>query len=209
MAQITSGLRVVLSNPLVYTALQDVLGATNARARVCSDYIRAKPGDNVVDVGCGPAEALRFLPSGINYYGFDLSPDYIESARRSYGDRGSFHCADVTQLAPGEIPPCDVAVAFGVLHHLDDDGAKRLIEGLHARLAPGGRLITLDPAFVPGQSLVARKLAQWDRGQNVRTPQGYLDLVSARYATKQIHTHHDYLRVPYTLVVMESIKSPQ
>jgi SAM-dependent methyltransferase len=207
MAQITSGLRVILSNPLVYTALQDALGATNARARVCTDYIRAQPGDKVVDVGCGPAEALKFLPSGIEYYGFDLSPEYIEAAKRQYGARGSFRCADVTQLPPGEIPPCDIAVAFGVLHHLDDDGAMRLIDGIHERLAPGGRLITLDTAFVPGQSWVARKLAEWDRGQNVRDPQGYLDLVPDRYASKQIHTHHDYLRVPYTLVVMESVKS--
>jgi trans-aconitate methyltransferase len=88
--------------------------------------------------GCGPTEALRLLPPDIHYFGFDLSPDYIEAAKRNYGNRGRFRCADVTQLAPGEIPPCDVAVAFGVLHHLDDDGAKGLIDGLHARLASGG-----------------------------------------------------------------------
>jgi hypothetical protein len=55
--------------------------------------------------------------------------------------------------------------------------------------------------------VIARKVAQWDRGQNVRDPQGYLDLVSDRYASKQIYTYHDYLRVPYTLFVMESIQS--
>ena len=207
MAQITSGLRSILSFPLIYTALQDMLGATNSRARVCNDYVRAHPGDNIVDVGCGPAEALRFLPEGVNYYGFDLSPEYIEAAIRNYGDKGTFRCADVTQLPAGEIPPCDIALALGVLHHLDDDDAARLIEALYDRLAPGGRLITLDTAYVPGQSFIARKLAEWDRGQNVRYPEAYLGLVSARYVSKQIHTHHDYLRVPYTLVVMECTKS--
>lgn len=206
MAQITSGIRSVLSSPVAYDALQGLLGVTNARKRVCAEYIKARPNDYVVDIGCGTAEILKFLPREIHYYGFDLSQDYIDSAVRRFGDRGQFSCADVTRLGPDEIPPCNVAVAFGVLHHLDDEGAERLIDNLYDRLAPGGRLITVDPVFVDGQARIAHELISRDRGQNVRDCDGYLALVSSRYARKSIRPHHDFLRVPYTYAVMESVK---
>jgi SAM-dependent methyltransferase len=206
MAQITSGLRAVLSSPKAYDALQGLLGVTHARQRVCAEYIRAQSSDHVVDIGCGTAEILKFLPVGINYYGFDLSQSYIDSARRRFGDRGRFECADVTLLSADSIPPCNVAIAFGVLHHLDDDGAERLIDNLYDRLAPNGRLITVDPVFEPGQARIAHELISRDRGQNVRDRDGYMALVSSRYASKNIHPHHDFLRVPYTYAVMESSK---
>lgn len=204
MAQITTGLRAILSAPWAYDALQGALGVTNARRIVCRDYVRARPDDNIVDIGCGTAEILKFLPPSIGYFGFDLSQDYIDSAQARFGDRGSFRCVDVTTLAPDDIPPCDVAIAFGVLHHLEDAHAAFLIDNLYDRLAPGGRLITVDPAFVPGQARIAHALIARDRGQNVRDCAGYLDLVSARYRSKEIVPRHDFLRVPYTYAVMVS-----
>lgn len=206
MAQITTGVRAILSAPWAYDALQGALGVSNARRVVCEEYIRAVPSNCIVDVGCGTAEILRFLPREIAYYGFDLSAEYIDSARKHFGDRGSFQCADVTTLGPEDIPPCDVAVSFGVLHHLDDDAAARLIDNLYDRLAPGGRLITVDPVFVAGQARVARELIRRDRGQNVRDCSGYLELVPERYQSKQIEPRHDFLRVPYTYAVMACLR---
>ncbi|WNH50786.1 class I SAM-dependent methyltransferase [Stenotrophomonas oahuensis] len=206
MAQITSGIRSILSHPIAYDGLQGALGVTNARRTVCEEYIKASEGQVVVDVGCGTAEILKFLPGSIQYFGFDLSQSYIDSAQRRFGDRGTFRCADVTALSANEIPPCQVAVSFGVLHHLDDDGARHLIEGLYDRLAPGGRLITVDPAFVPGQARIARELIKRDRGQNVRNCEGYLDLVSPRFQQRGIEPRHDLLRVPYTYAVMTCVR---
>lgn len=204
MAQITSGIRSILSHPLAYDALQGALGVTNARRVVCQQYIDARDGQVVVDVGCGTAEILKFLPDSIRYFGFDLSAPYIESAERRFGTRGQFRCADVTHLEPGEIPPCDVAISFGVLHHLDDDGARHLIDAIYDRLAPGGRFITVDPVFVPGQKRIAHELIRRDRGQNVRNCEGYLALVPDRFSRRQIEPRHDLLRVPYTYAVMTS-----
>lgn len=202
MAQITTGVRAILSRPWAYDALQGALGVTHARQVVCRDYLQVLPGNVVVDVGCGTAEILKFLSTGIEYYGFDLSDEYIESARRRFGERGKFQCVDVTTLSPGDLPPCHVAVSFGVLHHLDDEGARSLIDNLYDKLVPGGRLITVDPVFVEGQARIARELISRDRGQNVRNCDGYLDLASPRYATKKIEPRHDFLRVPYTYAVM-------
>lgn len=208
MDQITTGIRRILSRPIVYDTFQAILGGSSARRRICQEHIRARETDTIVDVGCGTAELLNFLPKGVHYYGFDLSPDYIKAAKARYDGRGDYHfrCADLNTLGPDEIPPCDLAIAFGVLHHINDQTARALIGNLHDRLAPGGRLVTIDNAFIENQSFVARELIRRDRGQHVRQAEEYLSLVPDSYSQKKITIHHDLLRVPYTHLIMECVK---
>lgn len=208
MDQITTGLRRTLSHPAVYDTLQSLLGGTSARQRICAEHIRASEGDTIVDVGCGTAELLRFLPAGVRYYGFDLSQAYIDAATERHHGRpdSSFRCADITVLGADQIPPCDLAVAFGVLHHINDDDARRLLANLYERLRPGGRLVTIDNAFVDGQALIARELIRRDRGQHVRREEGYLALVPPGFRERRMTIHHDLLRVPYTHAIMECVK---
>ena len=193
----------MLSHPAVYGAVQDLLGAERSRARLCADHLRVRPGDVVVDVGCGPAQILDHLPREIAYHGFDLSPAYIAAARARYGDRGSFHCADVGDLAATPLPPCNVAFAIGLLHHLDDRDARALLARLHDRLAPGGRLVTVDPAYWPGQSRIARSIIRRDRGQHVRTGPGYRALVEGVFPRVALVRRDDLLRIPYSHAILE------
>lgn len=206
MAQITSGLRRILSIPQVYDLFQELVGATRSRRKVCSEHFRVRPGDRIVDVGCGTAQILAFFPRDIHYRGFDLDPGYIEAAQARYGDRAAFACADITTLPADAIPPCDLAIAFGVLHHLDDDGARALLANLYDRLAPGGRLVTIDPAFDPAQSALARALISRDRGQNVRDGEGYRALAPTAFAERRLTVRGDLLRIPYTHAVLECTK---
>ena len=206
MAQVTSGIRRVLSIPAVYNLWQKLVGAERSRSLVCSDHFRVVPGQRVVDVGCGTGEILDYLPDGITYHGFDLDPGYIRTAQAKYGDRGQFVCADITTLPADAIPPCDLAIAFGLLHHLDDTGAAALLSHLYRRLAPGGRLVTIDGVFVEGQSAIARALIARDRGQNVRDSAGYLGLVPEEFASRKLLVRHDLLRIPYSLAIMECTK---
>ena len=59
-------------------------------------------------------------------------------------------------------------------------------------------LITMDPVLVDGQSPVARFLALRDRGENVRTIDGYLALAATSFETVEPTVRHDMLRVPYS-----------
>lgn len=206
MSQITSGIRRLLSHSGIYDVFQNLVGAAPARRRISSDYFRAHAGMTIVDVGCGTADTLEYLPAGIQYYGFDLAQAYIDAARSRFGDRGTFRCADVTRLGPEDLPPCDLAIAFGVLHHLDDDGVRNLLGCLYAQLAQGGRLVTIDPTFEKGQSWFARALIRRDRGQNVRNLEGYLALVPASFATRSSVVRHDLLRIPYSHAILECTK---
>ena len=80
---------------------------------------------------------------------------------------------DTADIATG---PYDIIVCVGLLHHLDDDEATRLIRSLAARLSERGRLVTCDPVFVDRQHPVARTLKRLDSGQNIRRAEGYAAL---------------------------------
>lgn len=208
MAQTTTGLHRLLSHPLVYDAFQSLLGGESARRIIAAQYIRARSGDTVIDIGCGTGNMLAALPEGVRYHGFDLSSRYIEAARRRHADSGNcqFHCADIAVLDSDRFPDGDLAIAFGLLHHLDDDEATEFFRILHPKLPPGGRIVTIDNTLIPGQHPVARELIRRDRGRNVRSPEGYLSLVPDGYAGKEVAIRHDLLRVPYTHLIMTCTK---
>jgi SAM-dependent methyltransferase len=209
MDQITTGIRRVLSLPIVYDTFQTVVGAVASKRRVCEQYVSKGSSDIVVDVGCGTADILTFLPASSRYFGFDLSQSYIDAAKKRHAERPncSFLCADLNEMAPDAVPPCDLAIVFGVLHHINDDSARRLMESLHDRLAPGGRLITVDPTLVEGQARIARELIKRDRGQHVRTPEAYEALVPSRFQDHVTEVRHDMLYIPYSLAVTVCTKA--
>lgn len=203
MAQETTGLKAALSLPAMYDLLQRALGARAFRREIAERYVRAEPGDRVIDVGCGTGEMVAALPRGIAYRGFDLSEAYIASARRRFGDRGTFECMDVASASRLGGLEADVVLAIGLLHHLDDAECASLLGTLHALLEPGGRVVTVDPTLCRLQHPVAAFLARRDRGRNVRSPEGYAALARPYFASVAPVVRHDLLRVPYSHCVLE------
>lgn len=202
MTQTTSGMRAVLSAARMYDVFQDLTGARRARRRFADEYIRAGTGDRILDIGCGTGAILESLPE-VEYWGFDLSPAYIATARKRYGARGTFSCRDVSQAGPSDLPRVDLVLALGVLHHLDDPASLGLLRLAKAGLQAGGRLVTWDPCYVEGQSVLRRLIIGMDRGRNVRDERGYRSLCEAVFGSIQGHIRHDLLRIPYTHAIFE------
>lgn len=173
MAQVTTGLRSILSLPRVYGTFQKIMGAERGRAMVVRDFIQPTPGMRILDLGCGTAEILDALPRDVSYVGYDMSPAYIASARRRFGGRGSFHCRALEHTEAANLQQFDLVMGIGVLHHLDDATARHFMCIARAALRPGGRIYTLDPCLVDGQNPIARFLISRDRGQHVRDQEGY------------------------------------
>lgn len=203
MAQITTGVRSVLSLPAAYDALQNLLGARAARVRIIDELLRLEPGQTLLDVGCGTGAILDALDHRVNYIGIDLSDRYIATACRIYGDRGTFICGDVAAQNFSRLPPIDVAMAIGLLHHLDDDLAITMLRALRDKLPAHGRLVTVDPCYTPDQSRLARWTVSRDRGQNVRTPEGYRALAMHAFRNIDVRACNDLSRVPYTHAFLE------
>ncbi len=197
MPQGSPRLRSVLSKPWVYRSFIHLVGGNRAYRVFLSEYVGPWRGARLLDIGCGPGHLLRYL-SDVEYVGFDVDPAYVESARRHYGDRGTFYSAAVGSplpLLPGSF---DIAVAFGVLHHLDDDRASLLFETARLFLKAGGRLVTCDGCWADGQSSAARWLLSRDRGQHIRTLPELLSLAMPHFSRVEGGMRDDLLRVPYS-----------
>lgn len=201
MAEITSGLRSILSLPLVYEAVQRIFGGRSGRRAFVDRFIRPRRGDRVLDIGCGPAAILAFMPD-VQYVGYDPNARYIKHARKTYGNRGRFFAGRFGANDVARHEPFDVGMLIGVLHHLDDHTATDLLGFLRTAIKPGGRLVTLDNVFIENQNSIARKLIEWDRGRNVRTANEYRALVAAHFETVRETIIHKKLP-PYTQFVME------
>jgi SAM-dependent methyltransferase len=201
VSQTTTGVRAVLSRPAVYELWSRVVGGDRARNTFARDHIRPVPGERVLDLGCATGDILPYL-GDVDYVGVDLSPEYVARGRERFGDGAEFRAGDATAI-DDDLRDFDVVLALGVLHHLDDDGARGLFRGAARALRPGGRVITLDNAFTDDQSRVARAIIARDRGQHVREPAEYAALASEEFADVQQQVRHDLMHIPYTHVILE------
>src|SRR5947207_11119554 len=146
-------LQSILAVPLVYRLFTSLIGGDYFRTTYINSYVCPRAGDRILDIGCGTGEILNYLP-GTEYRGIDLSAAYIEAARSRYRDRGTFVCQGVGKAALDQPGSYDLALANGVLHHLDDGTALELFGLARAALKRGGRLVTHDGCYTPGQSRV-------------------------------------------------------
>jgi 2-polyprenyl-3-methyl-5-hydroxy-6-metoxy-1,4-benzoquinol methylase len=199
--QINTGLRSVLRHPAVYDFFQTLMGSDRIRRELVTDYVRPVEGMRLLDIGCGTARILDYLPP-LTYHGFDLSQEYIDEALLRYSGRGTFRCAMVEEATLQGEASYDLVLAVGVLHHLDDESASQLLALAKSSLKDGGRLVTIDPCFDKDQNPIARFLVGKDRGQNVRSAVQYRHLGCNTYEQVTGEVKHRSW-IPYTHWIME------
>ena len=187
MKEIRYGIRHALALPWIYDTFQKLVGAYSWRSRVLSRFVSKAipPNGKLIDIGCGTAEAIKFLPHGVEYIGFDRNPIYINKARKRFKHlHAVFHCEE---LSPNFIlsgSPADVILALGLIHHLDDNQ-------------------TLDPVFDSQQTSVARYIISKDRGTAVRTESAYKQLALQVFSRVEVTIDQDPLYIPYTGIAMK------
>lgn len=204
MTQITHGVKAVLSHPYIYSSFQSLMGADKLRRNFVSEYVKPFPNMRVLDIGCGTADILAYLPN-VDYAGFDISSDYIRHARKRFGARGKFYSQQLHQRDLEALPLFDVVLALGLLHHLDDEIAMDLMQLASKALKPNGRLLTFDPCLEPSQHPIARLLVLNDRGKNVRDKTGYETLAKSVFESPSVEVRHRAW-IPYTHCFMECRK---
>ncbi|MBT2479951.1 class I SAM-dependent methyltransferase [Streptomyces sp. ISL-94] len=106
-----------------------------------------RPGDRVLDAGCGTGRALTPLraavgPDGL-VLGADLTPQMLAAAQRAgRAAEGALLLADVARL-PLRDGALDAVFAAGLVAHLPDPGAN--LRELARVVRPGGRLALFHP----------------------------------------------------------------
>ncbi len=210
MSQIVRGIRGILESPFIFNFFQNIVGAQNARKRLVEEFIRPFRGARILDIGCGTGEILNFLPEDVKYLGCDISRHYIDHAKRRYKKKRNtnFICSDVRNLSElsKNTDRYNIILAINFLHHLDDHQAKDLFKDIHYLLADEGVVVTSDSVLITGQSRIAQYIIQKDRGQNVRTPEGYINLASDKFEVIEMSILNNLIWIPYSHIILRFAK---
>lgn len=197
-------MRQILANPVIYRLQQSLVWSDkqdfNALLVAALAHLEASLGRKVrvLDIGCGDGKLAAKLGPHCEYRGVDLSPAYIEHARKTYGSFGSFLVADIGNPADhallAQAKP-DLILMIGVMHHCDDAAILHMFASLREQF-PDAAFISIDGVFLPGQHWFAKLLLKLDRGEFIRNVEGYRRLLPT----------HDYmlrnfLRVPFDMIV--------
>ncbi len=116
--------------------------------QIARDLLRAHGARSILDAGCGPASMLRDLTDlGAALYGFDLTPQMVEEARRVMAGHGvaAEHIWQGSVLRGDDfINPAltglvhDAVICFGVLPHIPAEHDHTVLVNLRQAVRPGG-----------------------------------------------------------------------
>lgn len=111
-----------------------------------------RPGDRVLDIGCGAATLLASIAAlneEASFVGVDLSGTMIEAGKGSLRHLTTpnveLRVDDMTTLSSIETGSVDVLLSSMALHHLPDtEHLRRCFEAIERVMAPGGRVFISD-----------------------------------------------------------------
>jgi SAM-dependent methyltransferase len=105
-----------------------------------------QPGAAVIDLGCGPGYPITevLVSEGMNVFGVDAAPSFVEAFRRNLPNTPVV--CEAVQESRFFDRTFDAVLAWGLMFLLCADDQKRLIQRVAEILAPGGRLLFTAPA---------------------------------------------------------------
>jgi len=96
-----SGIKRLLKTPFIYHSVQLIFGLKKAWKILVDEFIIPYKGMKILDVGSGTSGILQFLHGfDVEYHGYDLNEDYINSSRKKWGNKGRnyFQATPVNEL---------------------------------------------------------------------------------------------------------------
>jgi len=126
------------------------LGVNGPNSRMIIEMAKIKPGDKVLDVGCGTGDltltAKKYAGASGSAYGIDASPEGIDIAGKKAKRSGSetvFEVGLIEKIAYLDAT-FDVVISRLVIHHLPDDLKRQGFNEIYRVLKPGGLFFLAD-----------------------------------------------------------------
>jgi ubiquinone/menaquinone biosynthesis C-methylase UbiE len=125
------------------------LGQARHLRRMTVNQALIKPGDNVLDVGCGTGEVTLLAKTRAKdgkVYGIDPAPEMIAVARNKSMRKGleiDFRVGVIESL-PFSDASIDSVTSSLMMHHLPENLKVRGLGEIYRVLKPGGRLLIAD-----------------------------------------------------------------
>ena len=188
---------------LIYQVIRPLL-LFGLRIRPMLDALDSRPGERILDVGCGFGYLVNTFGQ-CDYTGIDADIERVERARQIYGETATrrFLVADATQTGQDD-KSFDRTIGYGLLHHLSDEVASSCIREL-VRLTKK-RIVFSDPVYSKVH-MISNILCRMDRGEHVRTEDGYLALCESNGV--QVDSRVFYARsgiAKYFLTVIDQLQ---
>jgi len=196
----------LLRFPALYERFSSLVGRDQSWQFLCSKHFQVKPGERILDIGCGTGKLLHRIQGSFDYFGLDISHRYLSFASKRFKGRGKFVVMSVDACAFRATANFDWAVAIGVLHHLDDKQVIALLEFARESLRPNGSFMSIDGCHRSNQSRLARFLLDHDRGKYVRNEVEYDRLISSVFPEREVSHYNNLLRVSYDHVIFNCRK---
>ena len=162
-------------------------------AQVC-EVVR--PGDLVLDLGCGPATQLAEIASlnpETQFTGIDLSESMIAQGRAHLAARGvsnvKLEIGDVTRLGGFADASVDAVISTLTLHHLPDFEALRsTLREVSRVLRPGGGVYLLDFGRLKSESSIRYFAYQYAERQSELFTIDYWNSLRAAFSLADFKT---------------------
>lgn len=164
--------------PRLFDALRWILeGGYRGHRGVIQKHLTG--AGRTLDLGCGTGIYAGFFPPDA-YVGADINSAYIQAAQSRFpAHRFVVQDATVPSFNDAEFDACMIS---GVLHHLDDQEAGRLLQLAARAVRPSGKIVVWEDIPASRWNLVGNVIHSLDLGRHIRTPEGYRTLLEQHLA---------------------------
>lgn len=203
MRRLPESLYSILAPGFVYSGYQRTIGADRFRRRFLDRPDLFKAGSVVLDIGCGPGEAVSWVGPA-DYIGYEPNPSYVVRAKRERGAFGEFRCGDARDVPPDFT--CNVVLMMAVISSVSDEVADSSLKVAARSLRSGGTFLAHDGVYVPGQSAPSKFMLDIERNAHIRQLSEYQRLLLHYFPNARFQVRTDSYRIPYSMVVVEASK---